>query len=78
MPVYEFACGACDSKFERLLSFDVVESGVSCPRCGAGRARRLLSTFAAVSKSSSGETSTFAGGDSACSTGGGCRCACAH
>lgn len=78
MPLYEFACGACDSKFERLLSFDVAESGVGCPRCGAGRARRLISTFAAVSKSSSGEATTFAGGGCACSAGGGCGCGCAH
>ena len=79
MPLYEFACEACDGRFERLLSFQAASTGVTCPRCGATRARRLLSLFAAVSKGSAGETSALAGtGGCACSTGGGCACGCAH
>ncbi|HEV8637709.1 MAG TPA: zinc ribbon domain-containing protein [Chloroflexota bacterium] len=79
MPLYEFACGACGGTFERLLSFQAASNGVTCPRCGAAPARRLLSLFAAVSKSSAGETTAVAGaGGCACSTGGGCACGCAH
>jgi putative FmdB family regulatory protein len=80
MPLYEFACEACDSKFERLLSFQSASGGVACPACGRGEARRLISTFAALSKSGTGETSSIAGagGGCACSTGGGCGCGCGH
>ena len=77
MPLYEFACKRCDGVFERLLSFSAAEEGVSCPRCGAAEARRLISTFAAFSKSSAGEANAFAGGG----CGGGCcggGCACGH
>jgi putative FmdB family regulatory protein len=77
VPLYEFACDGCDSKFERLLSFQIATGGVDCPTCGRRQARRLLSTFAAVSKSGSGATSSIGGG-CACSTGGGCGCGCGH
>jgi putative FmdB family regulatory protein len=77
--LYEFACEACDSRFERLLSFQAASNEVTCPRCGAGRARRLLSLFAAVSKGAVGDTIPLAGaGGCACSTGGGCACGCGH
>jgi putative FmdB family regulatory protein len=77
VPLYEFACRGCDSRFERLLSFDAAEGGVACPSCGAERARRLISTFAAVSRDAAGETNMFAGGGCACSAGG-CGCGCSH
>jgi putative FmdB family regulatory protein len=79
VPLYEFACGSCDGRFERLLSFQAASEDISCPRCGAARARRLLSLFAAVSKGGAGETTPLAGtGGCACSIGGGCGCGCAH
>jgi putative FmdB family regulatory protein len=76
--LYEFACKSCDRTFERLISFATAEGGVACPTCGAADARRLISTFAAFSRSSSGESTAFAGGGCACSTGGGCGCGCGH
>ena len=41
MPIYEFECTQCGSRFEELM-----ESGAeapACPDCGADRARRRLS-----------------------------------
>jgi putative FmdB family regulatory protein len=75
VPLYEFACDGCASKFERLLTFQVAIGGIECPACGRREARRLLSTFAALSKSGSGETSPLGGG-CACSSGRGCGCGC--
>ena len=77
MPLYEFACKSCHSTFERLMSFSAAEDGVSCPRCGAGEARKLISTFAAFSRSAAGETNAFGGGGCACSSGG-CGCGCGN
>jgi putative FmdB family regulatory protein len=70
--LYEFACKRCHNNFERLMSFPAAEAGVSCPGCGAPEARRLISTFAAVSKSAAGEANAFAGGGGCC--GGACGC----
>jgi putative FmdB family regulatory protein len=75
--LYEFACRSCGRTFERLMSFSTAEAGVACPDCGAPETRRLISTFAAFSRSASGETNAFAGGGCACSAGG-CGCGCAH
>ena len=75
MPLYVFACRSCDGKFERLLSFDAAANGVACPSCGNGQAKRLISTFAALSRSGDGHPMPIsgAGGGCACSAGG-CGC----
>ena len=44
MPIYEFECEECGSRFEELLLGDAGE--IACPRCGSTRARRLMSTVA--------------------------------
>lgn len=41
MPIYEFECEGCGARFEELLAAGA--SGVSCPGCGSGRTRRLIS-----------------------------------
>ncbi|TET14993.1 MAG: zinc ribbon domain-containing protein [Dehalococcoidia bacterium] len=66
MPLYEYLCPECGLEFELLRPMSQVNEGAPCPRCNNG-ARRVLSTFAAFSKSSSG-TSAPVGGSSGCST----------
>ncbi|MFL5899903.1 MAG: FmdB family zinc ribbon protein [Solirubrobacterales bacterium] len=41
MPIYEFECEECDSRFEELTSSNT--RSVACPGCGSGQTRRLLS-----------------------------------
>jgi putative FmdB family regulatory protein len=41
MPVYEFECEECSSRFEELTSSDT--RSLACPECGSERTRRLLS-----------------------------------
>jgi putative FmdB family regulatory protein len=41
MPVYEFECDECASRFEELTSSDT--RSLACPECGSERTRRLLS-----------------------------------
>ena len=41
VPIYEFECEQCGSRFEELVASDAI---VTCPECGAEGARRLLST----------------------------------
>lgn len=41
VPVYEFQCEECGSRFEELAPSDA--TNLACPRCGSGRTRRLLS-----------------------------------
>jgi len=44
MPVYEFACPACDERFEELVRR--FEDPVACPSCGEREVERRLSVFA--------------------------------
>jgi len=45
MPIFEYRCTACGERFETLVARAEVPAP-ACPRCGAGAAERLLSTFA--------------------------------
>jgi len=64
VPIYEYLCGACDRRFERLVRrFD---EAVACPSCASDAVEKQLSVFA-VSVSS--PSASFAGcGAGACST----------
>jgi putative FmdB family regulatory protein len=49
MPVYEYICKACDHEFEReqRISDNPIKK---CPRCGAMKAKRLISRTSFVLK----------------------------
>jgi putative FmdB family regulatory protein len=75
MPVYEYACGACDARFEELVSLAAADA-VQCPACGAAGAERLLSRFQRTRAGAASEAPALAaagGGGGGC-CGGGCGC----
>ena len=46
MPIFEYHCGECDPRFERLfLSAASAAGSVACPECGVAGAEKLFSTF---------------------------------
>ncbi|HEX2054357.1 MAG TPA: zinc ribbon domain-containing protein [Actinomycetota bacterium] len=47
MPLYEFRCAGCEHQFEALLPSSKVDDA-SCPKCGAGKPRRLMSVIAGM------------------------------
>lgn len=50
MPIYEFCCDECGSRFEELASTQAVENGdVACTGCGSHQVKRLLSSFSFAS-----------------------------
>ena len=68
MPIYEYVCGACNHRFEKLQSMSF-EGEVMCPECGKS-AKKAISVFCAVSKGADGEFSSLSGGAcSSCSSG---------
>jgi putative FmdB family regulatory protein len=48
MPIYEYACPACDASFETLILRKSDEAEVACPTCGSRRVARHLSRPAAT------------------------------
>ena len=72
MPIYEFECRKCETRFEKLCRIQGTDD-IACPECGAGDVKKLISGF--FSHSSSG------GSSSSSSSCGGCRkssCAGCH
>ncbi len=60
MPIYEYFCSDCKSKFELLRPMSRANEAVSCPRCQQS-AERILSIFASFSRDESGLTSPIGG-----------------
>jgi putative FmdB family regulatory protein len=48
MPLYEYECGRCGQRFERLVSISKARQGTDCPNCRSRSVRRLMSVFATV------------------------------
>ena len=76
MPLYEYVCDDCDTRFELRRSMDRSSEGTTCPRCEAP-AHRVLSVFAAVSALAGAGMPSIVSGMGGCgvSDGGGCPCA---
>jgi len=55
MPMYEYRCPDCDSRFEKLRRMSEAEQPAECPKCESKAANRQLSAFAAVGAASSNE-----------------------
>jgi putative FmdB family regulatory protein len=47
MPIYEYRCEDCGTKFEKLVRRSTETSEVECPSCGKSHLKQELSTFAA-------------------------------
>ncbi len=45
MPIYEYQCGKCANRFEKIHGASEKDPKVVCPKCGEGNPRRVLSPF---------------------------------
>ena len=55
MPLFEYACEDCGSRFEKLVQGGGDRrDGIECPQCGSARTERQLSTFATRGTDSGG------------------------
>ncbi|MFQ6057503.1 MAG: zinc ribbon domain-containing protein [Anaerolineae bacterium] len=72
MPIYEYRCQACQTRFELRRSFSQADDPATCPHCHSGEVQRLISSFVAFSSSSEGTTAL---GGSPCSTCAAASCA---
>ena len=68
MPIYEYVCSDCGSKFELLRPFSQSSEKASCPHCH-NSAERVISTCASFSKDEAGGFAPVAGTGSSCSSG---------
>ena len=47
MPIYEYQCQDCGTKFEKLVRKTSDSADIKCPSCGEQHLRQEFSTFAA-------------------------------
>ncbi len=81
MPLYEWRCQACGSKFEVLTSYENSLGEIVCTQCHSTNVRKLLSVFARPARGGD-DFGDFSGGDDdfgdddggGCSCGGACSC----
>jgi putative FmdB family regulatory protein len=70
MPLFEYVCGRCERRFERLVRS--ADPAAECPGCGSRDTRRLFSVFginvgAPPEKPAAGLCNCGAGGCAVCS-----------
>lgn len=72
MPIYEYICEKCNSKFDKLVrNADGQAAKIECPDCGSTETARTLSLFAvgAEQPKSSGGGCGRCGGPGPCAMG---------
>jgi putative FmdB family regulatory protein len=43
MPMYEYHCKQCGTKFEILRGITATDKDIKCPKCGAAKPEKLFS-----------------------------------
>ena len=61
MPLYEYECSGCGTRFDALRSMSEADDPIACPQCEGKESQRMISLFSAV-----GEQGVVAGGGSSC------------
>jgi len=64
MPIFEYLCDECGTRFEKLVRRSGESNGLVCPSCASDQLKQQLSTFAAhgASAPSRAELPSCAGG----------------
>jgi putative FmdB family regulatory protein len=81
MPLYEYRCDDCHTRFELLVSFANADNGIVCQKCHSERVHRLVSVFATARGEDSMDFSGAMGDTDFGGDGGGCcggSCGCGH
>jgi len=71
MPLYEYYCADCRTKFETLRPMSKADDPIQCKSCESMRTSRALSIFAAHTN---GELRAGSAGPAGGNFGGGCGC----
>jgi putative FmdB family regulatory protein len=78
MPIYEYVCPECGTRFDVLRPMSQADQPTRCPHCQAEGARRAPSRVASFSKSADGSTAPVSGGGGCASCSGGSCATCGH
>jgi putative FmdB family regulatory protein len=77
MPIYEYFCSSCHTKFDALRPMSQADTPIKCEHCESARTARVLSMFFATSNGQPIEGAGSASGGG-CACGGHCGCGHSH
>jgi len=72
MPIYEYLCDDCDTRFEKIVINKQQE--IACPKCASKKASIQLSVFATANGNGASKSSTPSSGGGGSCCGGRCGC----
>jgi putative FmdB family regulatory protein len=79
MPIYEYQCAECGTRFEKLRPMSQANASAPCAHCGSSDTSRAISLFSAVSRGNGGESRAIAGSGKGCGSCAATTCAtCSH
>ncbi len=61
MPLYEYVCSDCETRFDALRSMADADAPIACPHCDSERTARAISVFSAI-----GDGGVITGSGSSC------------
>lgn len=73
MPIYEYVCVDCRTKFDELRSIDQADTVIECEQCGSTHTQRMLSVFA-IKGGDGAALMPSMGSGAGCACGGSCAC----
>ncbi len=69
MPIFEYTCDDCGTRFEKLLRRSAELNGLACPDCGQNHLTQQYSTFAARANAAKTESAAPSCGTGMCQSG---------
>jgi putative FmdB family regulatory protein len=63
MPLYEYECSECETRFDALRGMSEADDPITCPQCGGRETDRVISLFSAI-----GDQGIIAGEGSGCAS----------
>jgi putative FmdB family regulatory protein len=72
MPLYEYYCADCETKFDTLRTMSKADSPIQCKNCESMHTSRSISLFSAFSKGEGSTSHAVAGGGCGGCAGGSC------
>ena len=60
MPIFEYVCQSCGTRFEKLILSSQHKQALDCPRCGSKDVEKAFSVFGSVSSTRSASTANCA------------------
>ncbi|NLE75846.1 MAG: zinc ribbon domain-containing protein [Chloroflexi bacterium] len=78
MPIYEYQCTECRTRFQALRRMSQADEPIECPACHGQQTERAVSLFVIFSRSAEGSSVSVSSSGGCASCAGGSCATCRH